>query len=85
MSLNNTGRMRTKRSITEYTLEHRSSLLSVDQILPNNVKGTYVEAVVMKSWVFFELVGGVVLVSGQQFAQKMAVVVRLCCHVERDT
>ena len=49
-------------------------------------KITYVDAVVVKVWVFVELVGGVVLVSGQEFAQKMAEVVDgLCCHVEGDT
>ena len=56
------------------------------KFLPNNsAKGTYVDAVVMKFWVFFELVGGVVLVSGQELTQKMAVDVRLCFNVERDT
>ena len=39
----------------------------------------------MKFRIFFELVGGVVLVSGQEFTQKMAVDVRLCCDVEGDT
>ena len=76
-----------RESKTEYTMEHRSSLLrNIYKILPNSsAKGTYVDAVVMKSWVFFELAGGVVLVSGQELAQKMAVDVSLCCHVQRDT
>ena len=47
---------------------------------------TYVDAVVVKVRVFVELVGGVVLVGGEELTQKMAEVVDgFCSHVERDT
>ena len=81
--------MRRKHDTVEETL--RLNLYRIYRIkmqLPNNTSAnrTYVDAVVVKVWVFVELVGGVVLVSGEELTQKMAEVVDgFCCHVERDT
>ena len=50
-----------------------------------NTGATYVDAVVVKAWVWLESFRRIVLVGSQELAKKMAVDVWMCRNVERET